>query len=616
MQSCTLSDFGTGDTLGVNGGNGVYPNALIVEQDSASDEFEAVDGSDLSVYNAGTYIVEISLASTQNYSWIGGDPSEKITLTWTVSKAQITRPSFGGELVYDQTRLSYHPQTYAIVEQSVSVDGFTTAIPGGSGSYENAWTIAYDEMRLTVSDGGTLSTSAANEEGYTIKFTLSSDGNYEWATENEGSKTDEITLTWQVQKAIVFIDLENDTINQRQLERDANGAPKYPEALLSGGTASAVPALYLFVEYQILQDGEYVKFTEEGGDGIPSEFGTYYAVLSLVDPDNFEWSSDETLGDLADVIGVQQIKVWYRITGTTYQNQIEVLFEGYTFGDASFEAPSVQARSGSGFDLSLVYAEGVEVTYGYFTSEETSDWGNAFGSTTYTVSNWQGTIENVPAQAGTYWLRVQINAPTNNSYASANIVSESFKVQAKSVSSEDVQWSTFAPVYTGGTFAYDSEGGFAAPAEGAYASFTTYVYSYSGVQFVAEEKTAYLALSIAGYETPSSEVAGADGFKNAGEYTFSVQLPEDDADHSFLAANYSLGGGIAGEYTVAQRQLTFEIDAPDVVYNGAEQRADVTYEVVGEGLVVPVTEGETYSVGYSGTPVAAKEYTVTVSMTG
>lgn len=612
VQSYTLPDFGKGDTLGVNDGSGEYPNALIVEQASASDEFyEPVGGAELSVYNAGTYTVEISLASTQNYSWIGEGPSV-ITLTWTVSKAQITRPSFGGELVYDQTRLSYHPQTYAIVEQSVSVDGFTTAIPGGSGSYENAWTIAYDEMRLTVSDGGRLSTSAANEEGYTIKFTLSG-GNYEWATENEGSKTDEITLIWQVKKAIVFIDLENDTINQRQLERDANGAPKYPEALLSGGTASAVPALYSFVEYQILQDGEYVKFTEEGGDGIPSEFGTYYAVLSLVDPDNFEWSSDETLGDLADVIGVQQIKVWYRITGTTYQNQIEVLFEGYTFGDASFEAPSVQARSGSGFDLSLVYAEGVEVTYGYFTSEETSDWGNAFGGT-YTVSNWQGTIENVPAQAGTYWLRVQINAPANNSYASANIVSEPFEVQAKSVSSEDVQWSTFAPVYTGGTFAYDSEGGFAAPAEGAYASFTTYVYSYSGGQFVAEEKTAWLALSIAGYEAPSSEVAGADGFKNAGKYTFSVQLPEDDADHSFLAANYSLAGGITGKYTVAQRQLTFKIDAPDVVYNGAEQRAAVTYEVVGEGLVVPVTEGETYSVGYSGTPLAAKEYTVTVSI--
>ncbi len=613
VQSYTLSDFGKGDTLGVNGGSGVYPNALKVEQASASDEFyEAVGGSELSVYNAGTYTVEISLASTQNYSWNGEGPSV-ITLTWTVSKAQITRPSFGGELIYDKTRLSYDRQTYAIVKQSVSVDGFTTALPGGSGSYENAWTIAYDEARLTVSGEGTLSTSAANEDGYTITFTLSSDGNYEWATENKGSKTDAITLTWKVKKAIVFIDLENDTINQRQLERDANGAPKYPESLLSGGTESAVPALYSFVEYQILQDGKYVKFTEEDGDGIPSEFGTYYAVLSLDDPANFEWGSDETLGDLADVIGVQQIKVWYRITGTTYQNQIEVLFGGYTFGDASFAAPSVQARSGSGFDLSLVYAEGVEVTYGYFTSEETSDWGNAFGGT-YTVSNWQGAIENVPAQAGTYWLRVQIDAPANNSYASANIVSESFKVQAKSVSSEDVQWSTFAPVYTGGTFAYDSEGGFAAPAEGAYASFTTYVYSYSGGQFDAEEKTARLVLSIAGYETPSSADAEADGFKNAGTYTFSVRLPEDDADQSFLAANYSLDDGIEGEYTVAQRQLTFEIDAPDVVYNGAEQRAAVTYEVVGEGLVVPVTEGETYSVGYSGTPLSAGEYTVTVSI--
>ena len=127
-----------------------------------------VDGP-LSATVAGDYVLEVSLRDTRNYVWEGDPGTSEYNLNWSISKAYVDLPSYGGKYDDEGGYLEYD----------------TT---------EQTYNFIYDDELIEVTgDSG----SAVKDGGYTAVFSLVDSSNYQWP-ENIPLENGRYQLSWRI----------------------------------------------------------------------------------------------------------------------------------------------------------------------------------------------------------------------------------------------------------------------------------------------------------------------------------------------------------------------------------------------------------------------------------
>ena len=245
--------------------------------------------------NAGTgyvaQIVEITGMGAGNYTLEGmANP----TCGFEITRVQLTRPT------EDTTTFTY-------------TDGNQTYMPVGFDA---------DTMDIT----GNVQMNA-NEAGYTVTVSIRDKVNYEWSTAVDGATQDDITFSFVINKAQV----------------DVSEIVSEPDGI-SGNEAS---------------DDRRIPFTEEGTSHLivtanPDRYsigsrttgnnvGDYEVILTLVDPDNYEWTGYIEAGagvGIYDTVNGAEITIRYAITYQQFTLGIE-LAETWVYGNDVNNAPVV-----------------------------------------------------------------------------------------------------------------------------------------------------------------------------------------------------------------------------------------------------------------------------------
>lgn len=316
--------------------------------------------------------------------------------------------------------------------------------------------------------------------------------------------------------------------DNRQLEYQGN-TPQAPADIINVADSALVPE-----EWKDLVgfDG-YYSVDEEGTttqlETAPSDYGSYYVRLELLDTNNYAWKkpSDTQLGP-ADKIDGAFYDAGYQITGVQYE--IVVSAGDLEIGKNTFSMPSFKAATGFEEALAAVLeTEGTTVTFTFYRVNASGDYeavgepvsldGIELTGGSYTLGRTQLPAE-VAENAGNYLVVVIVNSTTNN-YADARSEAN-FTISPYTLTEDDITWSS-----DGKTFIYNGE---EVPFSGEDSDITAnYKYWKYNTATGAYEKTGtgYLDLSL----------ENADEIRNAGDYTLiasapngNVTLPEEYAE--------------------------------------------------------------------------------------
>lgn len=294
---------------------------------------------------------------------------------------------------------------------------------------------------------------------------------------------------------------------QRQLE--FNGNPQAPEKIIN--VSNNVLACGTI-------EGATIQFLRYEGsltDGKPQSYGDYCIVLQINEADraNYTWKINEQdqLGELKDVLEADEVlKVAFSITGTQYE--IEISNEGWTIAEGSgiTKLPTVNGKTESDQNTlnAALQASGVTVTFEYYLDGQDEAIATVSNGNSLTLS---AVPEAVALHAGKYTLTVFISRSTNNDYSSSS-ASATFTVSAYELTADDVGWTVPSDlIYKGTEYTFGGAG------SNIYATYKTWSYA-NGVYF-ARGNGGYLTLALTGE---------AEEILNAGEYTLSASLPENE----------------------------------------------------------------------------------------
>lgn len=249
--------------------------------------------------DVGSYSFTMALADPDNYDWEDGTTAAK-TVSWRILAEALTVPTVTGSFTYDGTEKAPTIGTYDNTKITiVSGDSGTNAgtynvvfriidpsnyiwNDNTSADKEVPWTIAKAQLTAPTvssslyytgtSQNATVSsydstlievtgTSGTNAGTYTATKHLLDSSNYEWS---DGTTTDK-TESWSISKATVTPPVVSSTL------------------VYNGSSQNASVSSY---------DSNIVSVTGTSG----TNAGTYTAILSLVDDDNYEWN-DHTVAD-------------------------------------------------------------------------------------------------------------------------------------------------------------------------------------------------------------------------------------------------------------------------------------------------------------------------------
>ena len=478
--------------------------------------------------NAGTdyeaQITEITGTGAGNYTLEGmANP----TCGFVITRVQLTRPTA------DTTTFTYtgEDQTY----MPVGFDADTMDITGNV------------QMNANVS-------------GYTVTVSIHDKVNYEWSTAVNDATQDDITFSFVIRKAQV----------------DVSEIVSEPEGI-SGNEAS---------------DDRRIPFTEDGtshlnvtanpdrysiGDfSSDNNVGSYEVILTLVDPDNYEWTGYIEAGAgvvIYDTVNGAEITIRYAITYQQFTLGIE-LAETWVYGNDVNNAPVVTNN------LTLNTP-----TFTYYTWDEDAQRFDEEGSST------------LPTNVGRYLVVAEVE--DGNNYAGTDARKE-FTITPRTVTVEiSVSDGTYGS-WSGATI-----GNIANNADSVYEQI---------------EKTNISLI----FESLTSGVELVNGIpQNAGEYSVTAQF----ATGANPNGNYTLAVAYTtdGAFTISPLELTVTgWDGDTKVYagqgssyqptvNGANVQEKFGDTLEGLGLEYTVTANE----GSSLTGAAAVDVgSYTVKVTG
>lgn len=205
--------------------------------------------------NAGDYWVKIAVPATENY-----EGCESIPVSFTIEKRVLALP----ELVI-VTEGEGKNDTYTGEELRAEIAGFDSRY----------MRILYDG----IEEGEGIYVTATNANTYAVTIALTQAENYRFAAGENGSG-EEVTLTWVVARKKIAMPKPNDqtyTVN--------------------GGTLTYLPEGF---------DPELMQISgNETSNG-----GTYEAVISLKDPQNYEWEGRASGEECADVTIAWNVVGW------------------------------------------------------------------------------------------------------------------------------------------------------------------------------------------------------------------------------------------------------------------------------------------------------------------
>ena len=484
--------------------------------------------------NAGTgyvaQIVEITGMGAGNYTLEGmANP----TCGFEITRVQLTRPT------EDTTTFTYtgENQTYMPV-------GFNS-----------------DTMDIT----GNVQMNA-NEAGYTVTVSIRDKVNYEWSTAVDGATQDDITFSFVINKAQVDVSeivSEPDGISGNE-ESDDRRIP-FTEDGTSHLIVTANPDRYSI-----------------GSRTTGNNVGDYEVILTLVDPDNYEWTGYIEAGagvGIYDTVNGAEITIRYAITYQQFTLGIE-LAETWVYGNDVNNAPVVTNN------LTLNTP-----TFTYYTWDEDAQRFDEEGSST------------LPTNVGRYLVVAEVE--DGNNYEGTDARKE-FTITPRTV--------TVKISVSDGT--YGSWSG---------ASIAD-ISGYAGSGYEQIEKTNISLI----FESLTSGVELVNGIpQNAGSYSVTAQF----ATGANPNGNYTLAvaytpDGTDGDFTISPLALTVTgWDGDTNVYAGqgssyqpAVNDANVQEKfgdtLEGLGLEYTVTANEGSSLSSSDLAVDVGSYTVKVTGIG
>lgn len=205
--------------------------------------------------NAGDYWVKIAVPATENY-----EGCESVPVPFTIEKRVLALP----ELVI-VTEGEGKNDTYTGAQLRAEIAGFDSRY----------MRILYDN----IEEGEGIYVTATNANTYAVTIALTQAENYRWAAGENGSG-EEVTLTWVVARKKIAMPKPNDqtyTVN--------------------GGTLTYLP------------EGFNPELMQISGNET-SNGGTYEAVISLKDPQNYEWEGRASGEECADVMIAWNVAGW------------------------------------------------------------------------------------------------------------------------------------------------------------------------------------------------------------------------------------------------------------------------------------------------------------------
>lgn len=579
---------------------------------SVTAEYDYTAGADgkLTVTDAGTYRVSVTLTDTVNFVWSGGGTEAAFVCDVTIDPLAVSVTEWSGaeNLVY-----SGEAQKPVVGSSNVSgdvtfvyeyTDAAGTAEPTDAGSYtaEVAGLTGADAHNYTL-DGAT---------GLSVTFEIAK-------------------YTIKTAEAVVFAD--------RYIE--------YTGEVLTPDVTLTQPLGENVLTWAVDEDSESA-----------TEYGTYWIVVKLSDTDNFAWEISENYNDsnpdAADRFGESDgfVEMWFQITRTRL-----------TAEDVDLTANSVEYGSALEISYNEDIPGGGKVTVLYYGTPISG----AFGADNWTATDRDSATDTVPTLAGEYTVVLVVEQ--GGSYERGEFTA-SFSVTQKKIKLTFGEQDGYKTTYgkrveatatadglvsgddAGITLTYSSDGGYSsadAPLHaGNYtvtATITNANYTLGGetftVPFVIEK--AQLTVTVNSEKITYGDSAPAyilvyDGFVSADgvsaaddesvvsgapaySYTFGGKAAEYEAGSDVGTYNVTAAGLQADDYyfvysyegtlTVSPRTIVLTVTGEDKTYDG--KAASVTVSADNRFGDDEIVYDYSYSHGES-SAVNAGSYRVTVTL--
>lgn len=426
--------------------------------------------------------------------------------------------------------------SFSIAKKSIGIDWGTTE-----------FTYNGEEQAPTAKPTGVV-----DGDDLTLTVTVSGEhkdaGDYTATAELSGTDAGNYQLPADTTKEFVIHKLEVriQTLGQTGRQLEYTGSPLSPSITLIGPDGAQLEGV-------ATQQGFYDSAQSKLGSE-PSAYGSYYVLWGLNDPTNYAWGAineSDQISGFKDEIDGEFIYIAYQITGSLYQ--ITISANGWTVGDALQDLFSVAAADGYQDKYEAALQEGLTVTYTFLNAAGQQQIGEEI---TFTVNaenrNFALTAASIPEgvalNAGTYTLRVEFSESKNQNYASA-WASATFKVSAYELTADDVEWTVPSDlIYKGTEYTFGGAG------SNIYATYKTW--SYANGVYSARGNGGYLTLALTGE---------AEEILNAGEYTLSASLPENEHAVALLTdAEYA-----KNTITVSPKEIDVTLNRYSETYKGA-----------------------------------------------
>ena len=169
-------------------GSYTYVDALQSAQFENFDPNTMTATGTLTAKDAGTYEVTFSLKNKTTHKWDDGTEegtTDDFTLTWTIAKAKVNKPTF-----------------------SLLTDDYTYIY---TGSPQGILVTGFDESVMKYADGNV--TSATSAGNYAAKVALKDSKNYEWK-DTPANHSNDLTYDWSIGMAQATITVDTTPINK------------------------------------------------------------------------------------------------------------------------------------------------------------------------------------------------------------------------------------------------------------------------------------------------------------------------------------------------------------------------------------------------------------------
>ncbi len=422
--------------------------------------------------NAGSYTIVFRLTDTDNYTWTDGETApdgadaQPVEFGWTIQKADnevLGEDTFAGwafgetptsvdslnisarlDDEYLKPEFAYYAEADTSYSNPIDISATTdvgdyvlrVTVPAGDNT--NA---AYRYYSFSITQNSAVISGAAieNVSGWTygdvphaLSFTvtvgdtdITAVAQVEYFTSGWGSGETTVGSSLASSanagnyRVVISVDGNDNYIGaQTEIPFTINKLPVAVPVVSGGYNDAGRYFVYdngspLFPTVQSDEDVYSVEFGTENSSG----YGNYTVIVTLLYPENYEWdeSTNTNAGantgeTLRDSIDGATLTMWYRITRSQYEFEVQI--SGWEYGTFSEDSNSPSIKD---YDSLPQEIKEAQVTYQYYLEGDTA---------------FENPLAGRPAEVGNYVVRATIAETTN--YASVS-ASAPFEITAASL---------------------------------------------------------------------------------------------------------------------------------------------------------------------------------------